>query len=194
MCRQVSHIFDLLLQLFGQLVKEGIRVTHFLSQVLLVAPDVPEDFDTKLGEVVLEAHKIALHVLILVLVRFEVQILLLADLLAKVYLLESVRNLLGKRIILLGLLRNVMCASFCLQPVDQLDVDFKLIVADLESLDFLFEQTNLFICLILPASKLAVLKSFIEQPLVSSDRNQPRHHNCLLQLLLIGLKSSLSFC
>ena len=165
--RQIPHILDLLLQLLGQLVEEGIRVTHLFGEVLLVSPDVPEDLHAELGEIVLKAHKVGLNLLKIILMRLEVHLLLLADLLPKGNLLERVQELLAEGDVLLVLLSFVVRASVSLHLVHQLDVHFEFVVANFEIFDLLFKKSNLFICVILPPPERAVLESLIEEPLVA---------------------------
>ena len=123
---------------------------------------MPKHLNSKLGKIVFEAHKIGLNLLKLILVRLEVHLLLLADLLPKVYLLESVRKLLAKGDILLVLLGFIMRPPVSLHLVDKLNLHLELVVANFEVLDLLFKKSNFFICLVLSPSERAVLEGLIK--------------------------------
>ena len=81
-----------------------------------------------------------------------------------------------------------MCASVGLHLVDQLDVDFKLVVANFEVFDLLLQESNLFICLVLAPSERAVLEGLVEEPLVPGHRNQPRYLNRFQEPILVCLE------
>ena len=149
--RQVPHIFDLFLQLFGQFVEEGIGIPHLLRQVLLVAPNVPKDLDPELRKVVFKANEVAFQRFVLVLVRFEVLVLLLGHLFAEVDLLEGVHEFGEEVVVRFVLLLFVRSAPVRLLLFHQVNVLFQLVVALLQPLNLLLQQPDLLISMILPS-------------------------------------------
>ena len=188
---QVANVFDLFLQLLRQLVEECVRVSHLLGQILLVPPNVPENFDSKFGKIVFKTNEIALQRLVFLLVRLEVLILLLGDLFSKTYLLESVHEFREEVGVLFLLLLFVCLAPLCLLLLHQVDVLLQLVVTLLQPLYLLLQQPNLLISLILSLPQLAAMEGFIEQSLIPGDGNEPRHHNGFLALLLIAIDLTL---
>ena len=109
----MSDRFDILLQLRCELTEEFVTRVDLLLQIFFGASDCVEGLGAELVEVVFETNEVALHVLEVVTVIFEILLLLLGDLLAKgdllVGLLDGGTNALVLLILLV--LGGLQCIS-----------------------------------------------------------------------------------
>ena len=137
MSGQVANIFDFFLQLFCQLVKECVRVSHLFCQIFLVPSNVSEYFDSEFRKIVFKLYEVGFQILVFVLVRLEVLILLLGDLFPKVDLLKGIHEFREEVCVLFVLLLFVYITPVRLLFLDQIDVFFQLVVTLLQSLNLL---------------------------------------------------------
>ena len=128
---QMPDRLDVLLELRGELAEEFVARVDLLLQVFFGASDSVEGLGAELVEVVLEADEVALHLLKVVPVVFEILLLLLGDLLAKCDLLVGLLDGAANALVLL-----ILLVLRCLQGVPgshlvHLNVLLKVVVTDL---------------------------------------------------------------
>mmetsp|Transcript_28561 Transcript_28561/g.35323 ORF Transcript_28561/g.35323 Transcript_28561/m.35323 type:complete len:290 (-) Transcript_28561:299-1168(-) len=178
---------NVLLQLRGQLAKELVARIDLLLQVFFRASDRVEGFRAELMKVVFKADKVGLHLVKVVPVVLEVNLLLLGHLFAEADLAVGLLDLRADARVSLLLLLDRRLECLALRHVVYLNALLQRLIFQFKVLNFNSEVFDLHIGFVLAFAEHAIGQRQFKQVLIALDAHQTGCLHRLHPLLFVVL-------